>query len=128
MGRGARRAAGVAPPARPRLMTSRLFAYGTLRDEHLVERLLGRRLPWQPAVLEGYCRTLDASIGYPIVHPLAGASVDGRLLDGVDQTALAALDAYEGPEYRRSPCGCRRATAARSMPMPTCRCRPARGR
>ena len=82
-------------------MTSRLFVYGTLQDEHLVERLLGRRLPWQPAVLEGYCRMLDASIGYPVVHPLAGASVDGRLLDGVDQEALAALDAYEGREYRR---------------------------
>lgn len=83
------------------MTTSRIFVYGTLQDEHVVERLLGRRLPWQPAVLEGYCRMLDASIGYPVVHPLAGASVDGRLLDGVDQEALAALDAYEGREYRR---------------------------
>jgi len=82
-------------------MSSRVFVYGTLQNEHLVERLLGRRLPWQPAVLEGYCRMLDASIGYPVVHPLAGASVDGRLLDGVDEKALAALDAYEGREYRR---------------------------
>jgi gamma-glutamylcyclotransferase (GGCT)/AIG2-like uncharacterized protein YtfP len=82
-------------------MPSRIFVYGTLQDDQLVQRLLGRRLPWQPAVLEGYCRTLDASIGYPVVHPLAGASVDGRLLEGVDQDALAALDAYEGREYRR---------------------------
>ena len=80
---------------------SRIFVYGTLRDEALVRRLLGRRLPSKPAVLEGYCRTLDASIGYPVVHPLAGASVDGRLLEPVDQDALAALDAYEGPDYRR---------------------------
>lgn len=82
-------------------MTARLFVYGTLQDESLVERLLGRRLRWQPAVLEGYCRTLDASIGYPVVHPLAGASVDGHLLEDVDRDALAALDAYEGREYRR---------------------------
>jgi gamma-glutamylcyclotransferase (GGCT)/AIG2-like uncharacterized protein YtfP len=82
-------------------MPARLFVYGTLQDDGLVERLLGRRLAWQPAVLEGYCRMLDASIGYPVVHPLAGASVDGRLLEGVDQAALAALDAYEGREYRR---------------------------
>lgn len=82
-------------------MRSRLFVYGTLQDERLVERLLGRRLTWQPAVLEGYCRMLDASIGYPVVHPLAGASVDGRLLEDVDHDALAALDAYEGHEYRR---------------------------
>jgi gamma-glutamylcyclotransferase (GGCT)/AIG2-like uncharacterized protein YtfP len=82
-------------------MPSRIFVYGTLQDEDVVERLLGRRLPWQPAVLEGYCRMLDASIGYPIVHPLAGASVNGRLLEGVDEQALGALDAYEGREYRR---------------------------
>lgn len=82
-------------------MPSRLFVYGTLQDERLVERLAGRRLAWQPAVLEGYCRMLDASIGYPVVHPLAGASVDGRLLEDVDHEALAALDAYEGREYRR---------------------------
>ncbi|HEV2356696.1 MAG TPA: gamma-glutamylcyclotransferase family protein [bacterium] len=80
---------------------SGIFVYGTLQDDALVQRLLGRPLPWKPAVLEGYCRTLDASIGYPVVHPLAGASVDGRLLDPVDQEALAALDAYEGREYRR---------------------------
>lgn len=82
-------------------MIARLFVYGTLQDESLVERLLGRRFRWQPAVLEGYCRMLDASIGYPVVHPLAGASVDGRLLEDVDREALAAIDAYEGREYRR---------------------------
>lgn len=82
-------------------MTSRIFVYGTLRDEHLVRRLLGRPLPWRPAVLDGYRCTTDASIGFPVVHPLAGASVDGRLLENVDRDALAALDAYEGREYRR---------------------------
>lgn len=82
-------------------MPSRLFVYGTLQDERLVERLLGRRLAWRPAVLEGYCRMLDASIGYPVVHPLAGSSVDGRLLEDLDHETLAALDAYEGREYRR---------------------------
>ena len=82
-------------------MAARIFVYGTLQDESLIAQLLGRRLHWQPAVLEGYCRTLDPSIGYPVVHPLAGASVDGRLLEDVDREALVALDAYEGREYRR---------------------------
>ncbi len=80
---------------------SRLFVYGTLVDDARVRDLVGRQLPWLPAVLEGYCRTLDPSIGYPVVHPLGGASVDGKLLEGVDDHVLAALDAYEGPEYRR---------------------------
>ena len=61
----------------------------------------GRRIPWLPAVVEGYRRTLDASLGHPVVHPLTGSSVDGKLLEGVDDQSLTALDAYEGPEYRR---------------------------
>lgn len=80
---------------------SRVFVYGTLLDEDRVRRIVGRRLPTRPAVLEGYCRTLDPSIGYPVVHPLAGASVEGKLLEGVDEAALRALDAYEGEDYRR---------------------------
>ncbi|HEX2711558.1 MAG TPA: gamma-glutamylcyclotransferase family protein [Candidatus Acidoferrales bacterium] len=83
------------------MTVSRLFVYGTLRDDARVQEIVGRRLPSRPAILEGYCRTLDASIGYPVVHPLAGASVDGKLLEGLDDRAFAALDAYEGPEYRR---------------------------
>lgn len=83
------------------MTVSRLFVYGTLVDEDLVQRLVGRRLPWRPAVLEGYCRTLDPRIGYPVVHPLADSTVEGRLLDGVDARVLAALDAYEGVQYRR---------------------------
>lgn len=83
------------------MTVQRLFVYGTLRDEARVQEVVGRRLPSRPAVLEGYCRMLDASIGYPVVHPLTGASVDGKLLEGVDDGIFAALDAYEGPEYRR---------------------------
>ncbi len=83
------------------MTVSRLFVYGTLQDDERVQRLVGRRLPRRPAVLEGYCRTLDARIGYPVVHPLTGSSVDGSLLEAVDESALAILDAYEGKAYRR---------------------------
>ncbi len=79
----------------------RLFVYGTLEDEERVRRLVGRRLPWRPGVLEGYCRMLDPSIGYPVVHPLAGSSVDGKVLEDLDERTLAVLDAYEGAQYRR---------------------------
>ncbi len=79
----------------------RLFVYGTLQDETLVERLIEHRLPWRPAVLPDHERLEDATIGYPVIHPLPGACVRGRVLDGVDAAALAAFDAYEGDEYRR---------------------------
>ncbi len=81
---------------------SRLFVYGTLQDDALVQRLIGRRLPWQPATLDGYRRMTEPSIGYPVVRETAGAQVDGKLLDGVDDRALQALDAYEGDRYRRA--------------------------
>lgn len=83
------------------MTVSRLFVYGTLRDDAQVQEVVGRRLPSRPAVLEGYRRALDASIGYPVVRPLSGSSVDGKLLEGVDDRVFAALDAYEGPAYTR---------------------------
>lgn len=83
------------------MTVSRLFVYGTLQDDDRVQSIVGRRIPWRLAVLEGYRRTLDASLGHPVVHPLTGSSVDGKLLEGVDDQSLTALDAYEGPEYRR---------------------------
>jgi len=80
----------------------RLFVYGTLQDDELVRRLTGRRLAWRPAVLEGYARAVDPVVGYPVVRPRPGAAVDGRILEDVGPDALAAFDAYEGDEYRRT--------------------------
>ncbi len=83
------------------MTVSRLFVYGTLQDEDQVRRLIGRPLPWQPAVLTGYRRSVDPSIGYPVVHAAPGSRVDGKLLEGIDDRVLEALDAYEGDQYRR---------------------------
>jgi len=80
---------------------SRLFVYGTLRDDAVVQRLLGHRLFGRPAVLTGFRRAVDSGHGYPVIHPEEGATVPGTLLDGVDTEALAILDDYEGVHYRR---------------------------
>ena len=63
-------------------------------DEARVEALVGRPLPRRPALLEGYERIHPAG-SYPYVVPRTGATVEGVLLDEVDDTALARLDAYE---------------------------------
>jgi len=63
-------------------------------DEARVEAVVGRPLPRRPAVLEGYER-LHPVGSYPYVVARAGARVEGVLLDEVDDTALARLDAYE---------------------------------
>ena len=79
----------------------RLFVYGTLQDDTVVQELLGHRLFRRPAVLKGYDRAFDHAIGYSVIHPKEGAVVAGSVLDGVDDNALAILDAYEGSHYRR---------------------------
>lgn len=84
-----------------RVTLSRLFVYGTLQDDAVVQELLGHRLFGRPAVLKGYRRELESSIGYPVIHPREGDIVPGKLLDGLDPDALAILDAYEGNRYRR---------------------------
>ena len=79
----------------------RLFVYGTLRDDAVVQELLGHHLFGRPAVLRGYEQGSDASIGYPVIRPRSDATVVGKVLDGIDDEMLATLDAYEGHEYRR---------------------------
>ena len=92
----------MAAAARPGGVTpSRLFVYGTLKDDAVVQGLLGHRLFGRPAVLRGYHHAFDPSIGYPVIYPREGASVAGKLLDGIDAEALKILDAYEGDRYRR---------------------------
>lgn len=80
----------------------RLFVYGTLMVPELVEALTGLRPRSQPAVLHGFERRAVRGEVYPAIVPARGARVQGRLLDRLPSPRLAFLDAFEGPEYRRS--------------------------
>ena len=71
-----------------------LFVYGTLMDEPRAQAVVGRPLPRRPAELRGYER-IEPAGSYPYVVPHEGGTVSGILLDQVDDTALARLDAYE---------------------------------
>ena len=79
----------------------RLFVYGTLRDDAVVQELLGHPLFGRPAVLRGYEQASEPSIGYPVIRPRSDAAVVGKMLDDIDEDILATLDAYEGREYQR---------------------------
>jgi gamma-glutamylcyclotransferase (GGCT)/AIG2-like uncharacterized protein YtfP len=79
----------------------RLFVYGTLANDAVVQELLGHRVFGRGAVLRDYRRAFDPTIGYPVIHPQHGATVAGKLLDGLDADALAILDTYEGAHYKR---------------------------
>jgi gamma-glutamylcyclotransferase (GGCT)/AIG2-like uncharacterized protein YtfP len=92
----------VAAPTGPgRVTVTRLFVYGTLINDAVVQELLGHRLFGRAAVLRGYRRAFDPAIGYPVIHREEGGTVAGKLLDEVDGGDLAVLDTYEGAHYQR---------------------------
>jgi gamma-glutamylcyclotransferase (GGCT)/AIG2-like uncharacterized protein YtfP len=71
-----------------------LFVYGTLLDEAQLRRVTGRAFPRRPARLAGQRREWPHG-DHPYLVEDATGVVDGDLVDGLDHTALAALDAYE---------------------------------
>lgn len=78
----------------------RLFVYGTLLDPACVRRVVGRSLAARPARLRGWTRHAPSG-GYPFVLPDPDGLVEGAVLEGADEAALARLDTYEGDLYRR---------------------------
>jgi len=80
----------------------RLFVYGTLKQEDLLRRLLGKVPPAVDASLNHYRRYRLRGRAYPGIRYRHHDHVDGRLLSGLSATQLQALDRYEGSEYRRT--------------------------
>lgn len=73
-----------------------LFACGDFQQAAVQERIFGRQLTGKPDALVGYCRE-------PFVRPsdVSNDRVDGMVF-GVTDADLAAADAHEPPNYRRS--------------------------
>ncbi len=71
-----------------------LFVYGTLLDDAQVRAVTGRTFPRRRAHLAGHRRDWPPG-DFPRLVPDPGGAVDGDLVDGLDDAALAALDAYE---------------------------------
>jgi gamma-glutamylcyclotransferase (GGCT)/AIG2-like uncharacterized protein YtfP len=80
---------------------ARLFTYGTLLVAEVMERVAGRRLPAERAVLVGWRRRLLRGATYPGLVPAPAESVEGLLYDGLDAEALARIDRFEGALYER---------------------------
>ncbi len=87
-----------------------LFVYGTLRSTgshaHLLDAVAVSR---EPAVVTGTARSVG---DYPGAVFGGDAEVAGELVWLSSSDALAALDAYEGAEFRRVQVVARRAGAA----------------
>lgn len=85
-------------------MARPLFAYGTLQDSDILGAVLGRRLPgsaFLAASLPGFVALYYPGEVYPALVPRPGASALGLLIHGLDDADRAALDVFEGDQYRR---------------------------
>ncbi len=85
-------------------MTERLFVYGTLMPDHEAWSVVAPfATATQPCVVSG--RLFDTGAGYPAAvfdadaPPIRGVAITLRAHDVA--AALASLDRFEGPEYRR---------------------------
>jgi len=82
-------------------MTRRLFAYGTLQFADIFAAVTGLQAAGVAATLAGFrCEGVRGEL-YPAVRPEASGQVAGRVYHGLSRPALAALDRFEGDEYRR---------------------------
>ena len=85
-------------------MARPLFAYGTLQDSDILGAVLGRRLPdsaFLAARLAGFAALYYPGEVYPALAPRPEAVAEGLLIQGLDDADRAALDAFEGDQYRR---------------------------
>lgn len=78
-----------------------VFAYGSLMFAPVWQRVVGGGYRSVPAVLDGYACHEVAGETYPGIIAVRDASVRGVLYLDVTAADIAALDAFEGPEYRR---------------------------
>lgn len=79
-----------------------VFAYGTLLDERVQRRIIGRPVPSLPDTLVGYSKAaLRLRHGvYAIAVPDDAGRIEGGVLH-VTPRELELMDLYEGPQYER---------------------------
>lgn len=84
-------------------MASHVFTYGSLMFAPVWRRVVRGTYASLPAVADGHMRQAIHGETYPGMVSCVGASVEGVLYLEVDEDDIAALDAFEGDEYRRTP-------------------------
>lgn len=82
-------------------MSFHVFTYGSLMFPEVWQRVVRGGYRSVPARLDGHARFEIAGETYPGMVAAPGASVDGVLYFDVSPEDMAALDHFEGSEYRR---------------------------
>ena len=82
-------------------MTFHIFTYGSLMFPQVWQRVVRGSYRAAPAVASGFARLEIIGETYPGMVAQPGSSVPGVLYFDVTAHDIAALDAFEGAEYRR---------------------------
>lgn len=82
-------------------MRSHIFTYGSLMFPQVWESVVCGTCRSAPATVHGYARFAVMGQTYPGMIACPGAAVRGQVYFDVDAADLSALDAFEGPAYRR---------------------------
>lgn len=78
-----------------------VFVYGSLLFDDVFTTVTGIHASSEPATLRGFARYRVSEATYPAITREAGASTLGALIRGLDASAMAALDRFEGDMYIR---------------------------
>lgn len=94
---------GRPSPQHGQARTEALFAYGTLLDAAIQNRLIGRTVLSEADALPGYrIGNLKLTRGtYRIAEPAHGHEIAGGVM-WLTPAELRRFDAYEGPHYERA--------------------------
>lgn len=95
-----------------------LFVYGTLMEPEVVRQLTGHNFHAEPARLPGF-RRIHKPGTYSYIIASDADSVDGLLLQGLDDDALRALDHYEDEGHLYFRTNVVAVTGSRSFPCQT---------
>lgn len=82
-------------------MSFHVFTYGSLMFPEVWQRVVRGDYRSARGHLDGHARFGIAGETYPGMIPAARSSVEGVLYFDVSPADMAALDAFEGTEYRR---------------------------
>ncbi len=80
-----------------------LFVYGTLMDDDVLGRVVGRPVPASRigvAFVDGFRRVYVKGSYFPILIEADGATVEGRLITGLGAQAVQRLTRFEGRQFQ----------------------------
>lgn len=78
-----------------------LFVSGPLMFRDVIQAVAGKTFPMQDGVLRGYIQFTLEQDGQSAMIPFPDRVVDGLVYLGVDEEALARIDAFEGALFER---------------------------